>query len=65
MSILAQKLLNAKPSATIVMSQKAIDLRAAGRDIIGLAAGEADFDTPEAIREAGKSAIDEGKTKAQ
>lgn len=63
MSILAQKLLNAKPSATIAMSQKAIDLRAAGRDIIGLAAGEADFETPVAIREAGKSAIDAGKTR--
>jgi aspartate aminotransferase len=52
-----------KPSATIAVSSKAMDLRAQGRDIISLGAGEPDFDTPEHIREAAIAAIHAGKTR--
>jgi aspartate aminotransferase len=52
-----------KPSATIAVTQKARDLKAAGRDVIGLGAGEPDFDTPDNIKEAGIKAIRDGKTK--
>ena len=50
MSIKADTLLRVKPSATIAVSQKARELKAAGRDIIGLGAGEPDFDTPDNIK---------------
>ena len=63
MSILAERLSNIKPSPTVAVTTKANELKAAGRDVIGLGAGEPDFDTPEHIREAGKRAIDEGKTR--
>ncbi|HWA01052.1 MAG TPA: pyridoxal phosphate-dependent aminotransferase [Caulobacterales bacterium] len=52
-----------KPSATLVVSAKARALKAAGRDVIALSAGEPDFDTPENIKEAAIRAIKEGKTK--
>ena len=52
-----------KPSATIAVTNKARELKAAGRDVIGLGAGEPDFDTPENIKEAAVKAIREGKTK--
>ena len=52
-----------KPSATIAVTQKARDLKAAGRDVIGLGAGEPDFDTPDNIKEAAIRAIRAGKTK--
>ena len=52
-----------KPSATLAVTAKARALKAAGRDVIGLGAGEPDFDTPENIREAGIRAIREGKTR--
>jgi aspartate aminotransferase len=52
-----------KPSATIAATQKARDLKAQGRDVIGLGAGEPDFDTPDNIKEAAIKAIREGKTK--
>ncbi|HEY4114631.1 MAG TPA: pyridoxal phosphate-dependent aminotransferase [Rhizomicrobium sp.] len=52
-----------RPSPTIAVSQKARDLKAAGRDIIGLGAGEPDFDTPENIKEAAIAAIRRGETK--
>ena len=52
-----------KPSATIAVSSKAMDLKAQGRDIISLGAGEPDFDTPEHIREAAIAAIHAGKTR--
>jgi aspartate aminotransferase len=52
-----------KPSPTIAVTQKARELKAAGRDVIGLGAGEPDFDTPENIKEAAVRAIAEGKTK--
>jgi aspartate aminotransferase len=63
MSILSATLARVKPSPTIAMSMKAAEMKAAGRDIISLSAGEPDFDTPAHIREAGKRAIDEGKTR--
>lgn len=63
MSIIAESLGRIKPSPTIAVTTKAAELRAAGRDVIGLGAGEPDFDTPDNIKAAGKAAIDEGKTK--
>ncbi|MCW5731342.1 MAG: pyridoxal phosphate-dependent aminotransferase [Alphaproteobacteria bacterium] len=63
MSFLAQSLLRIKPSPTIAVTTKAAELKAAGRDVIGLGAGEPDFDTPENIKAAGKAAIDRGDTK--
>ena len=52
-----------KPSATIAVSMKAAELRAAGKDVIGLGAGEPDFDTPEHIKQAAYEAIKNGQTK--
>jgi aspartate aminotransferase len=63
MSILSATLARVKPSPTIAITMKAAEMKAAGRDIISLSAGEPDFDTPAHIREAGKRAIDEGKTR--
>ena len=63
MSFLSKTLERVKPSPTIAMTTKAQELKAEGRDIIGLSAGEPDFDTPENIKVAAKRAIDEGKTK--
>jgi aspartate aminotransferase len=63
MSFLADSLSRVKPSATIAVTNKARELKAAGRDVIGLGAGEPDFDTPENIKEAAIRAIREGKTK--
>lgn len=60
---LSATLSRVEPSPTIAVSTKARELKEAGRDVIGLGAGEPDFDTPENIREAGKRAIDEGKTR--
>ncbi|MEW7006418.1 MULTISPECIES: pyridoxal phosphate-dependent aminotransferase [unclassified Lentilitoribacter] len=63
MAFLADALSRVKPSATIAVAQKARELKAAGRDVIGLGAGEPDFDTPENIKNAAKDAIDRGETK--
>ncbi len=63
MSFFARRLGRIKPSPTIGVTQRAAELKAAGRDVIGLGAGEPDFDTPEHIREAAKAAIDRGETK--
>ena len=63
MAFLADSLARIKPSATIAVTNKARVLTAAGRDVIGLGAGEPDFDTPENIKEAAIRAIREGKTK--
>ena len=52
-----------KPSATMAVTQKARELKAAGKDIIGLGAGEPDFDTPENIKKAAIQAINGGDTK--
>ena len=51
------------PSATIAVTTKAAELKAAGENVIGLGAGEPDFDTPDHIKRAAKDAIDSGKTK--
>ena len=63
MTFLSATLDRVKPSPTIAVTQLAAELKAQGRDVIGLGAGEPDFPTPEHIREAAKRAIDEGKTK--
>ncbi len=63
MSFLSETLSRVKPSPTIAVTQKAAELKRAGKDVIGLGAGEPDFDTPENIKEAAKAAIDAGKTK--
>lgn len=63
MSFLAKSLSRVKPSATIAVTNKARELKAAGRDVIGLGAGEPDFDTPENICRAAIEAINSGKTR--
>ena len=62
MSLESAALSRVKPSATMVATQKARDLKNAGRDIISLSVGEPDFDTPVAAREAAKAALDAGQT---
>jgi aspartate aminotransferase len=63
MGFIADSLNRIQPSATIAVSTKARQLRAQGRDIVSLSAGEPDFDTPQNIKDAAKRAIDAGKTK--
>jgi len=63
MSFLADRLSRIKPSATLAMTKLALELKAAGRDIISLSAGEPDFDTPENIRAAANRAIESGQTR--
>ena len=63
MAFLADALSRVKPSATIAVSQKARELKAKGRDVIGLGAGEPDFDTPDNIKQAAIDAINRGETK--
>lgn len=63
MSIVANRLSRIKPSPTIAVTNKAKELKAAGRDIIGLGAGEPDFDTPDFIKDAACKAIAAGETK--
>jgi len=63
MGFFADSLARIQPSATIVVSTKARQLKAAGRDIISLSTGEPDFDTPQNIKDAAKRALDAGKTK--
>ena len=63
MSIISDSLKRIKPSPTIAVSQKARELRAAGKDVIGLGAGEPDFDTPKNIKNAAIKAIKRGDTK--
>jgi len=63
MAFLADTLARVKPSPTIAISAMAGELKAAGKDIIALSAGEPDFDTPDNIKAAAKAAIDAGKTK--
>ncbi|MET0094178.1 MAG: aminotransferase class I/II-fold pyridoxal phosphate-dependent enzyme, partial [Sedimenticola sp.] len=52
-----------KPSPTLAVTARAAEMRAAGKDVIGLGAGEPDFDTPDHIKNAAKKAIDDGFTK--
>jgi aspartate aminotransferase len=61
MAFLADRIARIKPSATIAVTDKARALKAAGRNVIGLGAGEPDFDTPENIKEAAIKAIRDGK----
>ncbi len=63
MAFLADVLSRVKPSATIVMTQKARDLKNKGRDVISLSVGEPDFDTPDHIKDAAMAAIRRGETK--
>ncbi len=63
MSILASRLGRIKPSPTIAVTQKARDLKAAGREVFSLGAGEPDFDTPDTIKDAAIKAIQAGDTK--
>jgi len=63
MAFLSDTLARVKPSPTIAVTTKAQALKAEGKDVIGLGAGEPDFDTPENIRAAAKRAIDSGKTR--
>ena len=63
MSIISDSLKRIKPSPTIAVSQKAKELKAAGKDVIGLGAGEPDFDTPDNIKNAAIKAIKDGDTK--
>lgn len=63
MAFLADALSRVKPSATIAVSQKARELKAKGKDVIGLGAGEPDFDTPDNVKKAAIEAINRGETK--
>ncbi len=63
MAFVADRLSAVQPSATIAVTQKARDLKAQGRDVIGLGAGEPDFNTPAHIIEAAKKALDDGFTR--
>src|SRR5215204_1463897 len=63
MGFLSDALSRIKPSATIVITQKARDLKAQGRDVISLSVGEPDFDTPDHIKDAAMAAIRRGETK--
>jgi len=63
MSIIANRLSRIKPSPTLAVSSKAAELKAAGKDIIGLGAGEPDFDTPDFVKDGAKAAMDAGQTK--
>lgn len=61
--MLSNRVQKVKPSATITISAKAMELRANGIDVISLSAGEPDFDTPEHIKKAAIEAINKGQTK--
>ena len=63
MSIVSNSLKRIKPSPTMAVTSKAREMRAAGKDVIGLGAGEPDFDTPNNIKEAAIEAIKRGETK--
>lgn len=63
MPFLSDTLARVSPSPTVAVSQKAMELKAAGHDVVGLGAGEPDFDTPDNIKAAAIAAIEAGKTK--
>lgn len=63
MAFLSDIFSRVKPSATIAVSQKTRELKAKGRDVIGLSMGEPDFDTPDHIKAAAIAAIERGETK--
>jgi len=60
---ISKRLKKIKPSATIAISSKAMEMRATGINVISMSAGEPDFDTPEFIKQAAKDAMDKGMTK--
>ncbi len=62
-SVIATRLKNVKPSPTLAVTAKAAELKAAGKNVIGLGAGEPDFDTPDHIKKAAIEAINRGETK--
>ena len=59
---ISERVRKVKPSATITISSKAMEMRSAGVDVISMSAGEPDFDTPEYIKDAAKMAMDSGMT---
>src|SRR5258708_4472139 len=63
MSFLADRLSRVAPSPTLAMTKRALEMKAAGRDVIGLSAGEPDFDTPKNIQDAAIAAIRGGQTR--
>src|SRR5690606_360216 len=63
MGLISDALNRVKPSPTIAVSNKAAELKAAGHDVIGLGAGEPDFDTPDNVKQAAIDAINRGETK--
>ncbi len=63
MAFIADRLSRIKPSPTVAVSNMAAEMKAAGKDVIGLGAGEPDFDTPEHIKQAAAAAMAAGKTK--
>jgi aspartate aminotransferase len=63
MSFLADRLSRIKPSPTLTMTKRVIEMKAAGRDVIGLSAGEPDFDTPRNIQDAAIAAMRRGETR--
>ncbi|MCW8952815.1 MAG: pyridoxal phosphate-dependent aminotransferase, partial [Rhodospirillales bacterium] len=63
MAFIADRLSRIKPSPTLAVSTKAAELKAEGRDVIGLGAGEPDFDTPDHIKDAAAAAMKAGQTK--
>ena len=63
MAFLSDTLARVKPSPTVAVTQLAAELKAQGKDVIGLGAGEPDFDTPDNIKQAAIAAIEAGKTK--
>jgi aspartate aminotransferase len=63
MGFIADRMSRIKPSPTIAMNNRALTLKAEGKNVIGLAAGEPDFDTPQNVKDAAKRAIDRGDTK--
>ena len=63
MGFLADRMGRIKPSPTMAVTARAAELKAAGRDIIGLGAGEPDFDTPDPVKDAAIAAIRAGYTK--
>ena len=60
---LSDRVQSIKPSPTLAVTARAAAMRAAGKDIVGLGAGEPDFDTPEHIKQAAIKALNEGFTK--
>ena len=62
-NLISDRVKSIKPSPTMAVTSKARELKAKGKDVIGLGAGEPDFDTPQHIKKAAIKAIEEGKTK--